>query len=90
MNSGGLKILVCGRVQGVGFRAFVRTRAREHGVTGYARNLPDGRVEVALYGDAQAVERVRRAVAEGPPPARVTDLQTRTASAPAPDHFTIG
>ncbi len=43
MNSDGLKILVCGRVQGVGFRAFVRTRAREHGVTGYARNLPDGR-----------------------------------------------
>jgi len=88
--SGGLKILVSGRVQGVGFRAFVRAQARRRGVTGYARNLADGRVEVALYGDAGAVEQVRQAVAEGPPPARVADLQSEPATAPAPGDFTIG
>lgn len=86
----GLKILVSGRVQGVGFRAFVRAEARRRGVTGYARNLADGRVEVALHGDADAVEQVRRAVAEGPPPAQVTDLQSEPATAPAPGDFTIG
>ncbi|MDD9869087.1 MAG: acylphosphatase, partial [Gammaproteobacteria bacterium] len=61
----GVKIRVSGRVQGVGFRAFVRAQAQRRGVTGYARNLPDGRVEVALYGDADAVAQVRQAVAEG-------------------------
>lgn len=90
MMSDGLKILVSGRVQGVGFRAFVRKQARQCGVTGYARNLADGRVEVALYGDADAIEQVRRAVSEGPPPARVTDLQSEPATAPAPGDFTIG
>lgn len=88
--SDGLKILVSGRVQGVGFRAFVRVQAQRRGVTGYARNLPDGRVEVALYGDADAVTQVRQAVAEGPPPAQVTDLQSEPATAPAPGDFTIG
>jgi len=45
------KCLVGGRVQGVFYRATVAGRARELGIRGYARNLPDGRVEVLACGD---------------------------------------
>ncbi|HLJ20387.1 MAG TPA: acylphosphatase, partial [Stellaceae bacterium] len=49
------KCLVSGRVQGVYYRATAARRAHELGVHGYARNLPDGRVEVLVYGEDQLV-----------------------------------
>lgn len=49
------QIWVRGRVQGVGFRWWTRARALELGLVGYARNLPDGRVEVLAQGDREAV-----------------------------------
>jgi len=51
-----IKGTVHGRVQGVGFRYFVRTVAQRHGLCGYAQNLADGRVEFLLQGEADAVE----------------------------------
>lgn len=51
-------VFVRGRVQGVGFRWWTRARALELGLTGHARNLPDGRVEVAAQGPRPAVERL--------------------------------
>ena len=50
------KCLVSGRVQGVFYRGAAAQRARELGVRGYARNLPDGRVEVLACGDEEAVQ----------------------------------
>jgi acylphosphatase len=50
------RCLVRGRVQGVFYRASAQQRAQELGVHGYARNLPDGRVEVLACGEASAVE----------------------------------
>lgn len=50
------KCLVDGRVQGVFYRATAARRARELAITGYARNLPDGRVEVLACGDEMAVQ----------------------------------
>ena len=50
------KCLVSGRVQGVFYRATAAQRARELGVRGHARNLPDGRVEVLACGDSLAVQ----------------------------------
>jgi acylphosphatase len=50
------KCLVSGRVQGVFYRGAAAQRARDLGVRGYARNLPDGRVEVLACGDTQAVQ----------------------------------
>ncbi len=52
------KLLVSGDVQGVFYRDGCRSTAEVEGVSGSARNLPDGRVEVALEGDPEAVERV--------------------------------
>lgn len=66
--------LISGTVQGVGFRAYVKRKAVKAGLTGFARNLPDGRVEVLLCGDAQAVTAVETEIAKGPPASRVRDV----------------
>jgi len=63
---------VSGRVQGVSFRAFVRTEAQRAGVSGWAKNLADGRVEVLLCGAEAAVRTVAEALHRGPPHARVS------------------
>ena len=55
-----------GRVQGVGFRYFAERHARELGVTGYARNLDDGRVEVYAAGPRDAVTELARMLGQGP------------------------
>jgi acylphosphatase len=51
-----------GRVQGVGFRYTVRALARQFAVTGYVKNLPDGRVELVVEGDAEEIRAMLRAI----------------------------
>lgn len=70
-----LKIRVTGRVQGVNFRASSRQQAEPLGITGYARNLADGSVEVLACGDEDALERFVRWLHEGPGMAEVDDVQ---------------
>lgn len=65
---------VRGRVQGVGFRYFVRSCAQTQGLNGYAINLADGRVEFLLQGDAAAIDRVVAQIRRGPRHARVDEL----------------
>jgi acylphosphatase len=69
------RFFIDGIVQGVFFRASTRKQALELGVRGYARNLPDGRVEVLAVGDVQAVERLFEWLKQGPPSARVDNVQ---------------
>ena len=64
--------LISGRVQGVSFRWFTRDQASRLGLVGTVRNLTDGRVEVVVAGDGVAIEKLRQAVADGPPMARVS------------------
>jgi acylphosphatase len=64
MPSHRLRILYAGRVQGVGFRATTARLAQRHRVTGYVRNLPDGRVELVVEGEPAAVDQLLAAVAE--------------------------
>ncbi|HCO01824.1 MAG TPA: acylphosphatase [Actinobacteria bacterium] len=59
-------IFVRGQVQGVGFRWWTRARALELGLTGFARNMADGRVEICVQGSPQAIERLRTLVQEEP------------------------
>jgi acylphosphatase len=66
------RIVVSGRVQGVGFRFFVREAAMVEGAWGWVRNLPDGRVEMLLEGEREAIDRVERKVRRGPASAAVT------------------
>jgi acylphosphatase len=60
------RVILHGRVQGVFFRDTTRRRAQTLGVAGWARNLPDGTVEVVLEGDSEAVESLVRFCREGP------------------------
>lgn len=75
----GRMALVSGRVQGVGFRNFVQREARKLGVTGYARNLADGQVEVLAVGTAEAVQELMGLVARGPRWAEVRHCEVREA-----------
>ncbi|WPL17250.1 Acylphosphatase [Thiorhodovibrio winogradskyi] len=68
------RCLVSGRVQGVFFRASTREQAERLGLSGQARNLSDGRVEVLACGPPEAVQQLRAWLRQGPPQARVTDL----------------
>lgn len=72
---------VTGLVQGVAFRDFVRDHARRGGLVGYVRNLPDGSVEVVAEGKEESLEPFIQSLWEGPPAARVRDVQTRKRSA---------
>jgi acylphosphatase len=65
------RCLVSGRVQGVFFRASTRAQAQRLGVTGYARNLPDGRVEVVACGPHERVADLCNWLQSGPPQAQV-------------------
>ena len=65
------RCLVSGRVQGVFYRASTKDRARELGVAGYAKNLPDGRVEVLACGEEEAVQELIEWLWQGPPTAKV-------------------
>jgi acylphosphatase len=65
------RYLISGRVQGVGFRYFIKDAADREGATGWVRNLPDGRVEALVEGEDEAVTRVERALWHGPGGARV-------------------
>jgi acylphosphatase len=68
---GAVEVLVEGHVQGVGYRNFAQRRAQERRLTGYAMNLPDGRVKIRAEGDVQAIDRFVRELGAGPPLARI-------------------
>ncbi len=75
---------VSGRVQGVYYRGTTVTRARELGISGYARNLPDGRVEVLAQGEDAAVATFIQWLWIGSIAARVTAVEVRDAPAAQP------
>ena len=82
---------VTGRVQGVGFRWFVRQQARRWGVRGWVRNRADGSVEIAAAGPAEALEGLLAAVHRGPPGAEVagTKVLPGDDDMDLPDPFSI-
>jgi acylphosphatase len=69
------RFLIGGQVQGVWFRASTRDQAIALGLRGFARNLPDGRVEVLAIGEDDAVEQLAQWLHYGPSRARVDELE---------------
>jgi acylphosphatase len=69
------RVVVRGRVQGVGFRAFVEDEARQRRIAGWVRNRRDGSVEAVFAGSLEEVERITAAVRRGPPGARVDAVE---------------
>ena len=74
-----VRAIVYGWVQGVFFRAFVSSRAKQLGLTGYVRNLPDGSVEVQAEGERKQLEQLIGYLKVGPPEAEVEKVVTNWA-----------
>ena len=84
-----IRLLIRGRVQGVGYRAWCLRMARKLGLSGWVRNLADGSVEALARGPASAVETLVAACQIGPPSARVTavDSESLDNAETVPDGF---
>jgi acylphosphatase len=65
------RFLISGRVQGVGFRYFAQEAAVRENLSGFVRNLGDGRVEAVVEGEDESVDRFERSIRRGPRGARV-------------------
>ncbi len=76
----GIHAEIYGRVQGVAFRYYTRNNARRLGITGWAKNRPDGSVEVHAEGPPAAIDTFASWLREGPPAARVTRIDIRRLS----------
>ena len=84
------RFLVSGKVQGVWYRASTRDEALRLGLRGHAGNLADGRVEVLVVGDADAIEQLANWLQQGPPLARVDAVERRDADVePGTEDFWI-
>ncbi len=82
------RLTIRGRVQGVGYRAWMVEAAAALGVCGWVRNRRDGAVEALAQGDAAAVESLISRCRRGPPAGRVTEIATLDATPdPALDTF---
>jgi acylphosphatase len=77
----GVRLVVGGAVQGVGFRYFVHRAAQTRGVAGYVRNLPDGDVEIVAEGPARSLESFIGEVRAGPRFARVQRMDRQECEA---------
>jgi acylphosphatase len=71
-------------VQGVGFRWFVARHARSLGLAGFARNLPDGRVEVVVSGPDDALPALEQLLRAGPASAQVEAVERSSDAVPIP------
>ncbi len=74
------RYLISGRVQGVGYRYFAQRAAREIGVTGWARNLPDGRVEAHANGTEKQLDDFEGRLRQGPRAAEIRAFEISEAA----------
>ena len=85
-----VRCIVSGRVQGVFFRATAQRKALELKISGWARNLPDGSVEVLACGDEANVKKLQDWLWQGPPHARVTDVSVGVLELQRINGFSVG
>lgn len=85
-----IHLFISGKVQGVGFRHNTRKKARQLGISGWVRNLEDGRVEVQASGPEQAISEFMNFCKEGPATAYVKNLeQAEVTEKPEGNGFTV-
>jgi acylphosphatase len=85
------RLLIGGRVQGVGYRAWMAHKATELGISGWVRNRPDGSVEALIAGDVASVEELARLCRRGPRMAEVSTSDEDLAEAPEqPGMYQVG
>lgn len=78
-----------GRVQGVYYRDTTKKKAKELGVTGYIKNLSDGRVEAIICGEQEKVEELREWLWDGPANCDVTDVTVEESAWQKYDDFEV-
>jgi acylphosphatase len=85
------RLIVVGRVQGVGYRWFARTAATSLGVVGWTRNMPDGTVVLEVAARADVLEQFIGTLRVGPPAAAVEDVRVadRDSADSLPERFVI-
>jgi len=76
------RLVISGRVQGVGYREWMVEKARSLGVSGWVRNRLDGSVEALVAGDVAAVEELSRLCRRGPRMAQVVSIEEELADPP--------
>lgn len=76
------RLIISGRVHGVGYRDWMVGRARELGLSGWVRNRVDGAVEALISGDTAAVEEMARLCRRGPRLAEVSSIEEELAEGP--------
>lgn len=81
--------VISGVVQGVSYRATAQQKARALGLTGWVRNLPDGRVEALAEGDIDALDAFEEWLWNGPTHASVTQVDIKPAAAQAGTDFDV-
>lgn len=84
-----VRCIVAGKVQGVSFRAYTRREAQRLNLRGWARNLPDGSVEVVAGGEGGEVDALCGWLWEGSPYASVTQVECFPAEEELPPHFHV-
>jgi acylphosphatase len=85
-----IRCIVKGKVHGVFFRANTRVQAEQLDITGSARNLPDGTVEVVACGEIEAIEKLRTWLRHGPPEAEVSGIASEVIAVQDFPGFTTG
>ncbi len=82
-------LAISGKVQGVGYRAWMAHEAESRGLDGWVRNRKTGEVEAVIVGDNESVARLIETCWQGPPGARVERVEELSAAADRPTGFTI-
>lgn len=72
-----VRVVIHGRVQGVGYRAWAANKAQDFGLTGWVRNREEGTVEAVFCGAADAISDMLEACHQGPMAAKVTQVEVR-------------
>jgi acylphosphatase len=81
------RLVIAGRVQGVGYRDWMLAEAERLGIAGWVRNLGDGKVEALIYGEIDAMEELVRACRRGPRLAEVHSIREELATPPSTPGF---
>lgn len=84
-----VRVTITGRVQGVGYRAWVEREANRRGLAGWVRNRRDGSVEAVFSGDAAAADAMVAACRHGPPMALVAEVVTEAYVGPPLTRFAV-